>query len=1131
MFVLIVSSLAVFGCRIDPVNTQPDVNAGQDDTVTVNQQTALQGTVTDDGLPADGELEIGWSVVSGQQSAVEFSDASSPTSNVVFHEIGNYVLELFATDGDLSNSDDVAISVYSGNSNDVGIWKSVSEGYLDAPMKIENNLAFSEISYDGKISFDLNIPVQGEYMLRMKVLAINTGSDSFYVGLDNENVFSNDEYVWDIKNSNVIIQDLVSLRGETGGPEYAEFDPMVWNLDAGTHTFTFFVRESNAKLSEVMIDYYSESEPTCDDGKQNGEETGVDCGGHCPECPVVISTADVYITSPSDGEKIIVNKPIYLRADKLGSKSITKVEFFEGNTKLGEDTSAPFEYFYKKSSTGNYVVTTKAHTSSNEIIEDSVSFSIIPQPADPSYCIKNGKDECAELFEYSDKEYQRTFKYYCYDPNNEGLNWDGIGWGEGYRLQGLASAYEAFNDKIYLEKMVRDMNAMFCIDEGVSENNCILNGKEECGYTYQGWGATPEKTQKEWGWYGDSYGTEGVYFDCFVCEGIMMQGMTKFIEFVKLNPELESEEYGTYDYKQLADKYLKEIEYLYDKWERRGLFKEVGDGSGVYVYYDDNNVQNSHPRMALPHNQQVEWAGAMLTLYRITGDVKYRDRAAKVLYHLKKNYYIEDGVVNWNYWDHSGIWDYSYDESQESSGGLEHWEGEEHKMGYKRISSSAMVEGWKNCLVFDDEDIEGAMQRDELFGQIPRDDYGTLWIPLFGYYDSDYTQTVFEYLSNLDDNPNQWDYAPTTRFKLISGQFWAELKNQNPKYYVCNVKEIPIYQTFNGATIDFKNVEDITSVSNVVLEKTGKGKIEFKNEDTDMANLFLDAYVLIDYNFVRIFEDEIPELNVPATVTLYNVEDNNPVILKDNSICSNCNIVSSGNNVKFTIPGAGVYKVAEKKSLLFKDDFESGDFSKWTRQNTKGKLAITSSEKRSGSKSLEVSFGDQVEMYLETQDFNVKDYIYKVSFMLSDDFRLKTSKYDRSFNFGTNPTTENGKNILMIDYKRGADIGVEEWSYANHIYLQYSDNNGWEHWVPQNRMKGPVLENKKWYDIEYHFVSDPNGYVDVYLDGKFIGRSTIGDTSESEQKSFRLGVMPEAIWSGTAQGKIYYDNLEVYKIN
>ncbi|WOO39305.1 PKD domain-containing protein [Rubellicoccus peritrichatus] len=92
-------------------NTPPVVDAGADQTVGLAVGATLDATVTDDGLsPGNPTPTTTWSMVSGP-GTVSFGDASAIDTSATFSVIGTYVLELFATDGDLSSTDTVTITV------------------------------------------------------------------------------------------------------------------------------------------------------------------------------------------------------------------------------------------------------------------------------------------------------------------------------------------------------------------------------------------------------------------------------------------------------------------------------------------------------------------------------------------------------------------------------------------------------------------------------------------------------------------------------------------------------------------------------------------------------------------------------------------------------------------------------------------------------------------------------------------------------------------------------------------------------------------------------------------------------------------------------------------------------------
>ena len=94
-----------------PVNRAPTVNAGADQTITLPASATLSGTATDDGLPnPPGTLTAGWTQVSGP-GTVTFGNANALGTKASFSVEGTYVLRLSASDGSLSASDDVQVTV------------------------------------------------------------------------------------------------------------------------------------------------------------------------------------------------------------------------------------------------------------------------------------------------------------------------------------------------------------------------------------------------------------------------------------------------------------------------------------------------------------------------------------------------------------------------------------------------------------------------------------------------------------------------------------------------------------------------------------------------------------------------------------------------------------------------------------------------------------------------------------------------------------------------------------------------------------------------------------------------------------------------------------------------------------
>lgn len=68
----------------------------------------------------------------------------------------------------------------------------------------------------------------------------------------------------------------------------------------------------------------------------------------------------VSITSPANNAAYTPGAIITITANATDNGSVAKVEFFQGSTKLGEDTSSPYSYSWNSVAAGNYILTAKA---------------------------------------------------------------------------------------------------------------------------------------------------------------------------------------------------------------------------------------------------------------------------------------------------------------------------------------------------------------------------------------------------------------------------------------------------------------------------------------------------------------------------------------------------------------------------------------------------------------------------------------------------------------------------------------------------------------------------------------------------------------------------------------------------
>ena len=174
-----------------PTNARPNVDAGPNRTISVGQNASLDGTVSDDNLPAPANLTSTWSKFSGPGN-VSFDNANAIDTTASFTQAGTYVLRLTASDGDLSHFDEMTVIVEEVSTTvnlapnvDAGPNRTITFGEnssLDGTVSDDNlpappNLttSWSKFSGPGNVSFDsansidttASFTQAGPYVLRL----------------------------------------------------------------------------------------------------------------------------------------------------------------------------------------------------------------------------------------------------------------------------------------------------------------------------------------------------------------------------------------------------------------------------------------------------------------------------------------------------------------------------------------------------------------------------------------------------------------------------------------------------------------------------------------------------------------------------------------------------------------------------------------------------------------------------------------------------------------------------------------------------------------------------------------------------------------------------------------------------
>jgi len=121
---------------------------------------------------------------------------------------------------------------------------------------------------------------------------------------------------------------------------------------------------------------------------------------------------------------------------------------------------------------------------------------------------------------------------------------------------------------------------------------------------------------------------------------------------------------------------------------------------------------------------------------------------------------------------------------------------------------------------------------------------------------------------------------------------------------------LPIATKFNIKP-DFENM-DLNNVTNFEIGISNFGKITYTNTHITLAKVVngtytpanLDQDINITRGLITVNADNVPELNQPVAITLYNIKVTNPKIKRNGIICTECQIISNTNNtLVFTVPG------------------------------------------------------------------------------------------------------------------------------------------------------------------------------------------------------------------------------------
>jgi hypothetical protein len=203
-------------------------------------------------------------------------------------------------------------------------------------------------------------------------------------------------------------------------------------------------------------------------------------------------------------------------------------------------------------------------------------------------------------------------------------------------------------------------------------------------------------------------GLDAFYADSLLGEAMALRPVVLMSMQILSEPRLR-DHYGA-----KADNYIKLSETIFEKWDRRGAWRNTEGGGTISVVlpfgidqktsiwtsgYEVRNAPGNG--FSHPDNKANLVACWLLAMFDATGDPKYKDRAARWFRLMKSRMTPnDDGTYRvWNYWQPAGPWDYN------SRGLSKHWIGVHPNPGYYGIDVGCIVTAFEHDVVFNKDDI------------------------------------------------------------------------------------------------------------------------------------------------------------------------------------------------------------------------------------------------------------------------------------------------------------------------------------------------------------------------------------------------------------------------------------------
>ena len=204
-------------------------------------------------------------------------------------------------------------------------------------------------------------------------------------------------------------------------------------------------------------------------------------------------------------------------------------------------------------------------------------------------------------------------------------------WKMAWLMMAYLNAYKATEDTFYLDKLISQA------DYAISMRDDNRNYQDYNGQALAGWS--------------DSGATETNQPMRFSVEsGIITYPLVEFALLVKSDESLQIR------YQQKANEYIQETEEVIAAHEpeyREGPNEVAEEDEGYYIFPEDAPVEL--PGINVPNNYQLAMGSTLISLYQLTNNADYLDKAQRVGRILSRDLTLQDNTYTWHYWPRQGL--------------------------------------------------------------------------------------------------------------------------------------------------------------------------------------------------------------------------------------------------------------------------------------------------------------------------------------------------------------------------------------------------------------------------------------------------------------------------------------------